>query len=247
MRIVLISTYELGRQPFGLASPAAWLRRAGWDVTCVDLTRQPLPASSVATASLIGFHLPMHTATRLAASAIATVRRLGPSARICAYGLYAPLNAAWLRSIGVDEVLGGEFEEELTAIALGCDAGPASERARRPELPAALPRIHFLVPDRSGLPALDRYATLHMPDGTTAPGRLDRGQPGLQAPVPTLSDRPRLRRTVPHRGARRRARRYRRAGRRGSAAHHVWRSGFLQRPHARDAHRRWRCTPRIPR
>src|SRR6202049_143297 len=167
-RAVLISTYELGRQPFGLASPAAWLRRAGWDVTCVDLTRQPLPAASVETASLIGFHLPMHTATRLAAPAIATVRRLGPSARICAYGLYAPLNAAWLRSIGVDEVLGAEFEEELTAIALGCDlaAFPASERAGPPELPAALPRIHFLVPDRSGLPALDRYATLHMPDGT---------------------------------------------------------------------------------
>ena len=31
--IALISTYELGRQPFGLASPAAWLERAGLDVT----------------------------------------------------------------------------------------------------------------------------------------------------------------------------------------------------------------------
>jgi radical SAM superfamily enzyme YgiQ (UPF0313 family) len=167
MQAVLISTYELGRQPFGLASPAAWLRRAGWDVTCVDLTRQPLPATSVETASLIGFHLPMHTATRLAAPAIATVRRLGPSARICAYGLYAPLNAAWLRSIGVDDVLGGEFEEELTAIALRCDAGPrVREPDRSPDPSAAIPRLHFLVPDRSGLPALDRYATLHMPDGT---------------------------------------------------------------------------------
>jgi hypothetical protein len=167
MQAILISTYELGRQPFGLASPAAWLRRAGWDVTCVDLTRQPLPAASVGTASLVGFHLPMHTATRLAAPAIATVRRLGPSSRICAYGLYAPLNAAWLRSIGVDDVLGGEFEEELTAIALRCAAGlPAFEPSRAPASPAAIPRIHFLVPDRSGLPALDRYATLHMPDGT---------------------------------------------------------------------------------
>jgi len=26
MKIVLISTFEIGRQPFGLASPAAWLR-----------------------------------------------------------------------------------------------------------------------------------------------------------------------------------------------------------------------------
>ena len=29
VRTLLISTYDLGRQPFGLASPAAWLRRAG--------------------------------------------------------------------------------------------------------------------------------------------------------------------------------------------------------------------------
>jgi radical SAM superfamily enzyme YgiQ (UPF0313 family) len=170
MRAVLISTYELGRQPFGLASPAAWLRRAGWDVTCVDLTRQPLPAASVETASLIGFHLPMHTATRLAAPAIATVRRLNPTARVCAYGLYAPLNAAWLRSIGVDDVIGAEFEEELTAIARRC-AGvdprePDPAPGPGPEPRATIPRIHFLVPDRSGLPALNRYATLHMPDGT---------------------------------------------------------------------------------
>jgi hypothetical protein len=27
--VVLVSTYELGRQPFGLASPAAWIRGAG--------------------------------------------------------------------------------------------------------------------------------------------------------------------------------------------------------------------------
>ena len=29
MRLVLVNTYDLGRQPFGVASPAAWLRRAG--------------------------------------------------------------------------------------------------------------------------------------------------------------------------------------------------------------------------
>ena len=65
----------------------------------------------------MAFHLPMHTATRLAAPVIRARARRNPSARICAYGLYAPLNAEWLRSIGVDDVLGGEFEEELTAIA----------------------------------------------------------------------------------------------------------------------------------
>ena len=103
------------------------------------------------------------------------MRRLAPSARICAYGLYAPLNAPWLRSIGVDDVLGGEFEEELTAIADAiANASSARAQALRYEQtgrrtlldPAPVPRIHFLVPDRSGLLPLDRYATLHMPDGS---------------------------------------------------------------------------------
>ena len=42
MEVVLISTYDLGRQPFGLASPAAFLRRAGHTVHCFDLTRTKL-------------------------------------------------------------------------------------------------------------------------------------------------------------------------------------------------------------
>ena len=39
MPVLLVSTYDLGRQPFGLASPAAWLREAGHDVDCLDVTR----------------------------------------------------------------------------------------------------------------------------------------------------------------------------------------------------------------
>ena len=81
MRALLISTYELGRQPWGLASPAAWLRQAGWDVDCVDLTKDRLRGDTIAGAALIGFHLPMHTATRLAGPVIAKVRELNRSAR----------------------------------------------------------------------------------------------------------------------------------------------------------------------
>jgi hypothetical protein len=63
--VALISTYDLGRQPFGLASPAAWLRDAGFDVASFDLSRQPLDQDVIGRAGLIGFFLPMHTATRL--------------------------------------------------------------------------------------------------------------------------------------------------------------------------------------
>ena len=173
---LLISTYEMGRQPFGLASAAAWLRAAGWTVTSVDAAKDKLREGSLATPDLIAVHLPMHTATRLAGPVIAAARRVNPSARICAFGLYAPLNEAWLRSLGVDKVFGGEFEEDLANWANDtAQKEPQSTQStqRKPfsaisavfSERAPLPRIHFLVPDRTGLPALSRYATLQMPGG----------------------------------------------------------------------------------
>jgi radical SAM superfamily enzyme YgiQ (UPF0313 family) len=171
MNVLLISTYDLGRQPFGLASPAAWLRADGWNVTCVDTAKQRLDDATLAGAQLVGFHLPMHTATRLAAPVIARARRLNPTARLCAYGLYAPLNTDWLRSIGVDDVLGGEFEADLADIARRCGEHlPFSPvLADRRSLGGGgqdLARLQFLVPDRTTLPPLARYATLRTPDGS---------------------------------------------------------------------------------
>jgi radical SAM superfamily enzyme YgiQ (UPF0313 family) len=173
---LLISTYEMGRQPFGVASAAAWLRADGWDVRAIDASKEPLTASRFGGADLVAFHLPMHTATRLAGPVIAAARRANPEARIAAFGLYAPLNQQWLRSLGVDAVFGGEFEEALASWArIGptpSDAGVPFQGARRQsaQTPSgerrAVPRIHFLVPDRSALPPLAKYATLQMPDGT---------------------------------------------------------------------------------
>ncbi|MDQ2829321.1 MAG: hypothetical protein M3Y74_09755, partial [Chloroflexota bacterium] len=114
--VLLISTYELGRQPFGLASPAAWLRDAGAMVTCLDLAVQPLDAAAVAAADLVAFYVPMHTATRLTAPLLARIKALNPRARVCCYGLYAPLNAGYLRGLGADTILGGEFEEGLVSL-----------------------------------------------------------------------------------------------------------------------------------
>jgi radical SAM superfamily enzyme YgiQ (UPF0313 family) len=117
MEVVLVSTYDMGRQPFGLASPAAWLRGAGHDVTCVDLTRSKLSEDLVQRAALVAFYLPMHTATRLALAVMDRVRALNPAVHICAYGLYAPLNADILREHGVQTILGPEFEEDLVLLA----------------------------------------------------------------------------------------------------------------------------------
>ena len=50
-RVILLSTYDLGRTPFGLASPAAWLREAGHAVTCYDLAVAPLDETAVGAAA----------------------------------------------------------------------------------------------------------------------------------------------------------------------------------------------------
>jgi radical SAM superfamily enzyme YgiQ (UPF0313 family) len=165
VRALLISTYELGHQPFGLASPAAWLVRDGVSVECADLAKDKLDEESVRRASLIAFHLPMHTATRMAAPVIARVKALNATARICAYGLYAPLNAEWLRTIGVDDVLGGEFEADLAGIAQSITSGNGSPVGEAHE-GVSLPKLQFVTPDRSGLPPLTRYSTLQLGDGT---------------------------------------------------------------------------------
>jgi radical SAM superfamily enzyme YgiQ (UPF0313 family) len=128
MKIVLISTYELGRQPFGLVSPAAWLRRRGHAVACFDLTRQELDSGAVHSAELIAIYLPMHTATRLACKLIPTLRAQNSQAHICCYGLYAPMNAEYLRSLGVGTILGGEFEGRLVRLAERLSCAEKEER-----------------------------------------------------------------------------------------------------------------------
>jgi radical SAM superfamily enzyme YgiQ (UPF0313 family) len=166
MRVVLVSTYELGHQPFGLASPAAWLRDAGLGVACLDLAVQSLDEQAIRDADLVAFYVPMHTATRLAARAIRQVRVLNPEAHLCVYGLYGPMNEHFLRDLGVDTILGGEFEEPLLALAEQLRARRLPAAGRRQELPLiSLSRQRFKVPDRSGLPALTSYACLRLPDG----------------------------------------------------------------------------------
>ncbi len=161
VRVVLISTYELGRQPFGLASPAAWLRREGIEVVCLDLSRQELNQPAVQAADLIALYVPMHTATRLAVELIEPIRRLNPRAHLCFYGLYAPMNEAYLRELGVDTILGGEFEEGLAALAQRLHNAIAAQ-----PLPViSLSRQQFLTPDRAGLAPLREYAHLVLPDG----------------------------------------------------------------------------------
>ena len=144
MRILLLSTYEMGRQPFGLASPTAWLRNAGHSVQIADLSRDGLPEDSVKSADRIALYVPMHTATVLAHRLLPKLRAINSTVPIAAYGLYAGMLKGQ-----VDAVLAGEFEQGLVNWTAGEPADQVS-----------MARQQFLIPDRVDLPASERYAQL---------------------------------------------------------------------------------------
>jgi radical SAM superfamily enzyme YgiQ (UPF0313 family) len=159
--IVLLSFYELGRQPLALAQAAGFLARAGLPVVAFDLAVRPLDGEVLAAcagARFIGLSVPMHTALRLALEALPRVRAAAPRAHLCAFGLYAPLHAAALRAAGVERILGGEHEEELVRAA--AEGAPA---ASAPLVP--LRRLAFPAPRRAALPPLTAYARLVAADG----------------------------------------------------------------------------------
>ena len=166
-RILLLSTYEQGHQPLGLAAPAASLRARGHDVQCVDTAVQPLTPEILDGADLVGISVPMHTAARLGIALSKRVRALNPSAKIVFYGLYASELHDHLVDAGIaDAVVGGEYEIGLANIAesLATDSDSLRGAVGTGSLPL-FPRQQYLVPDRAGLPALDEYARYDTGDG----------------------------------------------------------------------------------
>ncbi len=167
MNVVLISTYELGRQPFGLASPSAWLNEAGFNVVCQDLSQQRLSEPEIKTAQLIAIYVPMHTATRMAVAVTNKVKEINPSAHLCFFGLYAPMNEDYLKSLGGHTVLGGEFEDSLVSLAKRLQgASPSAQDAVQAEPVVSVEKLKFVTPKRDDLPALSKYAHVLVDENT---------------------------------------------------------------------------------
>jgi radical SAM superfamily enzyme YgiQ (UPF0313 family) len=161
LRVLLLSTYELGHQPLALASPAAALRAAGHEVRCLDLSLEGLAQDRVAPANLVALSLPMHTAARLSIAVAERVKALNPHVRLCFFGLYASPVSDLLRArFPGCAVAGGEPEPALVALANALAAG-TYDPARPPKGLDGTPRFErfqYPLPDRGGLPLPRRYA-----------------------------------------------------------------------------------------
>ncbi|CAN5830858.1 CUAEP/CCAEP-tail radical SAM protein [soil metagenome] len=155
MRVLLVSTYELGHQPLHVASPAGDLRRCGHDVAALDLSVQPWDPGLVDWAEAVAFSVPMHTAMRLALAAARAVRRDHPGRPVCFYGLYAAVGADTTLSQVADRVISGEYQSPLRAWVDEVAAGWGTRGAS-----VHLGRTDFGLPARDLLPPLERYAHL---------------------------------------------------------------------------------------
>lgn len=157
--VLLLSCYELGHQPLSLASPLAFLERAGVSAQALDLDVVALDEDRVKRADFVAISVPMHTAMRLGLVIAQRVRALNPNCKLGFFGHYAILNSEMLVAAGADVVLGGECDEALASWVLGDEPKTGTPP------PPYLDKLDYVVPLRDGLPSLDRYVHLERTDG----------------------------------------------------------------------------------
>jgi radical SAM superfamily enzyme YgiQ (UPF0313 family) len=171
VRVLLLSTYELGHQPLHVAAPAGTLLRAGHDVRCVDLSVQALDPESTGWAEAVAVSVPMHTAMRLARSVCARLRSERPDLPVCFYGLYAAVDDGGEHPSRADRAITGEYEPLL--------AEWLDELAdRRPSARNGAVRVHLgrqdpSLPARHLLPPLEHYARLVLGEETRLAGYVE--------------------------------------------------------------------------
>lgn len=159
VRILLISTYELGHQPLHVAAPAAVLAEVGHRVSALDLQVESYDESRVDWADAVAVSVPMHTAMRLGVAVAERIRQRRPDLPIAFYGLYAAMGAD--RTVGevADKAIVGEYQPGLVSWLEELQTGRPADR-----VVVDLSVQPFGVPKRDVLPPLDRYAHLRMGD-----------------------------------------------------------------------------------
>src|SRR2546428_3699265 len=185
--ILLVSCYELGHQPIGIALPMGFLEQAGYAPASLDIAVEKVDPERITHARFVGISVPMHTALRLGVRVAELVRETNASSHICFYGLYASLNAEYLLQLFTpahprrddplqpgatgtptrpfplaDSLIGGEYEAPLVQVVEALERGDSLANVEGVSqggkiVGPHLKRLQFAVPSRNELPPLERY------------------------------------------------------------------------------------------
>lgn len=198
--ILLVSCYEMGHQPWNLASPLAFLQQAGYAPLAIDTAISNLAEESLSDATLVAISVPMHTALRLGVMVAKRVRAANPAAHITFYGLYAGLNAEYLLHSMVqeqdqisdesqfllplaDSVIAGEYEVPLLGLVQALEEGTPvyhvlgvsnASHTTAPYLARLAKEVtDYPIPQRMGLPDIAHYARFRTEDHTQLAGYVE--------------------------------------------------------------------------
>jgi radical SAM superfamily enzyme YgiQ (UPF0313 family) len=162
--IALVSTYEGGMQPLGLATAAAHLLSAGHHVKCCDSFIAAPSLEDLCHQDLVAFSIPLFESVEPAINLFSQTRQLRANLPIVFYGTYAMLNREALLAKGADGVILGDWEGVLVDVAAHISDGIGLDESitglatcRGLAAPVYLRRGH-MVPERSVLPALSNYS-----------------------------------------------------------------------------------------
>lgn len=162
MKTTLLSTYEGGMQPLGLAGAAAHLEHAGHEVRAQDLFLDELDWDDLERSRLVAFSVPLFDSTQRAVDLATEIRGRGWPGTIVFYGSYAMLNREYLLRTCADGVIEGDWEQVLCDAAARLERGEALSGApgistAGSQAPPTYLRTGRLVPLRAILPPLSSY------------------------------------------------------------------------------------------
>jgi hypothetical protein len=165
----MLSTYELGHQPLGLAIPAAVLLAEGHEVEVLDLSTGDRASNAeklsgmLERAELLAISVPMHTAMQLAVPIIKACSTARPELPIVLYGLYAHLGQGDHSPVRASACLRGDDPAPLAELVRSLAPGAGTNQ----DLSSRAP---FLLPARDILPPLAAYARLETQGGQMLSG-----------------------------------------------------------------------------
>lgn len=162
LSVALVSTYEGGMQPLGLATAASHLIAAGHAPDCYDSFLAKPSLEDLCGHDLIAFSVPLFESLGEATNLFNAVKAANPEVRAIFYGTYSILNREVLLAGGAAGVVVGDWEDVLPQVAAQIEGGRGIDGIEglatgKHFSGSFYKRSGHRVPHRASLPALSMY------------------------------------------------------------------------------------------